>query len=91
MRNKVDKLPISREFKIEQFQRELAHMEELLAHFHDELLKDGKDANIIYARIWLQYAHEHVKEASDALKGLQRQISNTGIDLTELAEKAVKS
>ena len=91
MRIKIDKLPISREFKIEQFQRELAHMEELLAHFHDELLKDHDDVNIIYGRIWLNYAHDSVKEASDALKGLQRQVSNTGIGLTELAELAKQS
>ncbi len=90
-RIKHDNLPISRELKIEQFRRELDHMEELLAHFHDELLNDNRDADIMYSRIWLQYAYEHVHEAIDAFKGLQWQINTSGKGLTELADKASKS
>lgn len=87
-RIKQNNLPISRELTLERYKRELADIQEKLAHFHDELLVDSRDATITYTRIYLTHIHEGVSDALHSLERLEAWMKDNETSVTEVAEKA---
>lgn len=86
----IDKMPISRVLTLEKYERDLQKMVKYLALFHDELLvTDHKDdtADIMYARIHLQYIYDGVKQAYGSLKALHKHLEECETSTTGLAYK----
>lgn len=90
IQDEVDELPISRVLTLEKYERDLKKMKKYLALFHDELLvRDHKDdtADIMYARIHLQYIYEGVKMAYSSLEALHKHLDECKTSTTGLAYK----
>ncbi len=89
-REKVARLPISLELEIESIQKRITDLQARIGTIHDLILYTPHDAETMYARLWLRYAHEALQGALNSFDGLNKHLTSIGMSITEVRELSVK-
>jgi hypothetical protein len=84
------RLPISLELEIEALKRRITEQQNMIANIHDLILFNPHDADTMYTRLWLRYAHEALQGALNSFEGMDKHLASIGMSITEVRELSVK-
>ena len=89
-RTKQDRLPISLELEIETIPMRLLELQKRIETVHDCIKYNPHDADTMYTRLWLRYAHEAVQGALNSFEGLNKHLASIGMSITAVKELSDK-